>query len=79
MNYDLVKNELIKLKREELDYIDNVAKISSNKILSEYEKLEIYRTLNNYQVELEKMFKKLLIELEKNIDLKNSNYDDIII
>lgn len=79
MNFELVKNEFIKLKKEELEYIDNVAKISSNRILSEYEKLEIYRTLNNYQVELEKMFKKLLIELEKNIDLKNSNYDDIII
>jgi len=79
MNYEVIKNEFIKLKKEELEYIDNVAKTSSSRILSEYEKIEIHRTLNNYQVELEKMFKKLLIELEKNMDLKNSNCDDVII
>ena len=37
MNYELIKDEFIKLKREELDYIDNIAKISSIKKLSEYE------------------------------------------
>ena len=62
MNYELIKNELIKNKKEELDYldyIDNIANISSNKILSETEKLEVYRTLNSYQVKLTEMFKNL--------------------
>lgn len=48
MDYELIKNEFMKIKREELVYVDTVAKISSNKILSEAEKLEIYRTLNHY-------------------------------
>ena len=42
MNYEEVKNEFIKLKKEELAYIDQISKISKNKILSEYEKIEIY-------------------------------------
>ena len=37
MNCELIKNEFIKLKKEELNYIDNVAKTSSTKKLSEYE------------------------------------------
>ena len=48
MNYEYLKKEFIKLKKEELIYIDNISKISSNKILPEYEKLEFYRGLNNY-------------------------------
>lgn len=55
MNYEELKNEFIKLKKEELDYIDSIAKISSNKKLLEHEKLEIYRTLKNYQVNLNEM------------------------
>ena len=47
MNYELVKNKVVTLKKEELAYIDNIARISSIKTLSEYEKLEIYRNLKN--------------------------------
>ena len=50
MNYEYLKKEFIKLKKEELIYIDNISKISSNKILPEYEKLEFYRGLNNKTV-----------------------------
>ena len=39
MNYELNKNEFEKI-REELEYIDSIAQISSNKILSETEKLK---------------------------------------
>ena len=35
MNYELIKNEFIKFKKEELYYIDSIAKISNNKTLSE--------------------------------------------
>ena len=55
MNCEVIKNEFIKLKKEELNYIDNVAKTSSTKKLSEYEKLEIYRTLNNYKEKINKL------------------------
>ena len=55
MNYEELKNQFIKLKKEELEYIDSIAKISSNKKLLEQEKLEIYRTLKNYQAKLSEM------------------------
>lgn len=79
MNYEVIKNEIIKLKKEELDYIDNVAKISSNKILSEYEKLEIYRTLNYYQDKLTEKYKGLFDEIIKLKQLTFENLDDAII
>ena len=44
MNYELVKKEFIKLKKEEFNYIDHVTKISS-KTLTEEEKLKIHRKL----------------------------------
>ena len=34
MNYELVKNKVLTLKKEELAYIDNIARISSTKTLS---------------------------------------------
>lgn len=79
MNYEEIKNAFIKLKREELDYIDNVSKISSNKTLTEFEKLEIYRTLNDYQTKLTEMYRKLYYELVKGKEETNINYKDVII
>lgn len=79
MDYELVKKEFIKLKKNQLTYIDNIAKISSNKTLSELEKLEIYRTLNDYQVKLIEISKKLWKEFPKNESLTNINLEDIII
>ena len=70
MDYELIKSEFIKLKREELEYIDNIAKMSSNKILSESEKLEIYRALNNYQVKISEILKELRWKLAKEENLK---------
>ena len=79
MNYELIKDEFIKLKREELDYIDNIAKISSIKKLSEYEKLEIYRNLNNYRIKLTELLKNIFSELVKNKSLIDIPYEKIII
>lgn len=59
MNYELNKSEFEKIKREELAYIDSIAQISSNKTLSETEKLEIYRTLNNYEIKLNEILKRI--------------------
>lgn len=79
MNYELIKNELIKIKKEELYYIDNIAKISSNKVLSETEKLDVYRILDSYQVKLTEMFKNLCYELIKKKKTTDINYDDVVI
>ncbi|MBQ9072503.1 MAG: NUDIX hydrolase [Bacilli bacterium] len=79
MNYEVIKSEFIKLKKEELEYIDKIAKISNNKILSEYEKLEIYRTLNNYKVKLSENLKELFKEFIKDKKSKDLNYEEIII
>ena len=43
MDYELLKEDFIKLKKEELDYIDNISKLSKSKKFTEYEKIEIYR------------------------------------
>ena len=79
MKYEIIKNKFIKIKKEELAYIDNVARTSSNKILSEYEKLKIYRTLNNYQNELNIMLKRLWDEVPKPELLTRENLNDVII
>lgn len=79
MNYELTKNEFIKLKKEELNYIDAIAKISSNKTLKELEKLEIYRNLNNYEVKLNEILKKLKSVLLKEKQLTRKNLKDVII
>lgn len=79
MNYELIKNEFIKLKREELNYIDSITKISSNKILSELEKLEIYRKLNNYEVKLNEILKRFKSELLKDKQLIRKNLKNVII
>lgn len=79
MNYEIIKAELIKTKKEELNYIDNITKISNNKILSETEKLDIYRILNSYKKKLTEIFKNLYFELIKNKQAINIEYEDVII
>ena len=79
MNYELNKREFERVKREELAYIDSVAQISSSKILSETEKLEIYRTLNSYEVKLNEILKKLWSTFPRNDSLTKDNLKDIII
>ena len=79
MNYELNKNEFEKIKREELAYIDSIAQISSNKTLSETEKLEIYRTLNNYEIKLNEILKKLWSTFPRDESLTKDNLKDVII
>jgi len=79
MNYELTKNELLKFKKEEIDYIDSVAKISSNKILSETEKLEIYRKFKNYENKLNELLKRLWIEIPKPEKLTKEIMEEVII
>ena len=77
MNYELNKNEFEKIKREELAYIDSVAQISSNKTLSETEKLEIYRTLNSYEIKLNEILKKLWSTFPRYDSLTKDNLKDV--
>ena len=78
MIYENLKIEFIKLKKEELEYIDNVFKKNKNRILSEFEKLEIYRALNNYTVKLNELLKQIRKELFKSKEISAENPDDII-
>ena len=79
MNYELDKSEFIKLKKEELEYINTIAKISSIKTLSESEKLKIYRTLNNYEIKLSKIANKVWDIFPKKDNLTKNNLKDVII
>jgi len=69
MDYEIIKNEFIKLKSEELEYINNISGISSNRKLLETEKLEIYRNFKKYELKLKELLKNLwltLPEIEEN-------------
>lgn len=79
MNYELNKNEFKKIKTEELKYIDSVSQISSNKTLSESEKLEIYRKLNSYEIKLNETLKKLWNTFLEDDSLIKDNLEDVII
>ena len=51
-----MKYEIIKIKKEELNYIDNITKLSSTRKLSEKEKLEVYQTLESYKEKLKVIY-----------------------
>ena len=79
MNYESIKNEFIKLKREELEYINEVSIISSKKELSEDEKIEIYRNLKHYVNKLNELLKKLQSEMIESKHLTKLNLKETII
>lgn len=45
MDIEKLKEEFIKLKKKELEYLDNISKLSCQKVFSQEEKLNIYRKL----------------------------------
>lgn len=59
MNIEEIKHEFIKLKMEELGYIDSISKLSSERTLSSSEKLLMYRKLNDYKNRLDEILKKI--------------------
>ena len=73
-----MKYEIIKIKKEELNYIDNIAKISSTRKLSEKEKLEIYQTLESYKEKLKVLLEKYYLKLIKD-ENKDYDFDEVII
>ena len=72
MNIEKLKEEFIKLKKEELAFLDNIAKLGYQKTFSQEEKLNIYRKLKFYENENAKFYKILSDILyeskEKNMD-----------
>lgn len=73
-----MKYEIIKIKKEELNYIDNIAKLSSTRKLSEKEKLEVYQTLESYKEKLKTLFEKYYLKLIKD-ENKDYDIDEVII
>ena len=76
MNIEEVKEEFIKLKKEELAYLDNIAKLGYQKTFSQEEKLNIYRKLKFYENENAKFYKILSDILYKS---KEKNMDKVFI
>ena len=72
MNIEKLKEEFINLKKEELAYLDNIAKLGYQKTFSQEEKLNIYRKLKFYENENARFYKLLSDILyeskEKNMD-----------
>ena len=76
MNIEKLKEEFIKLKKEELAYLDNIAKLGYQKTFSQEEKLNIYRKLKLYENENAKFYKILSDILYKS---KEENMDKVLI
>ena len=76
MNIEKLKEEFIKLKKEELAYLDNIAKLGYQKTFSQEEKLNIYRRLKFYENENAKFYKILSDILYKS---KEENMDKLLI
>ena len=76
MNIEKLKEEFIKLKKEELAYLDNIAKLGYQKTFSQEEKLNIYRRLKFYENENAKFYKILSDILYKS---KEENMDKVFI
>ena len=76
MDIEKLKKEFIKLKSEELAYLDNIAKLGYQKTFSQEEKLNIYRKLKFYENENAKFYKILSDILYKS---KEENMDKVLI
>ena len=76
MNIEKLKEEFIKLKKEELAYLDNIAKLGYQKTFSQEEKLNIYRRLKFYENENARFYKILSDILYKS---KEKNMDKVFI
>lgn len=76
MNFEQLKENFIKLKKEELEYINNVSAMSAEKKFTEFEKIEIYRKSKKYERELNDILFKvynIMLELDKKGQFNNIN------
>lgn len=81
MSFEELKEEFIKIKKEELDYIKKILEIRSKRLLSEYERLEIYRTIIKYQNKLDELVKEIFLEFrnDKKSKLYQKDNSEVII
>ena len=75
-NYEKVLEKYIKLKKEELDYINNISKISNERKLTEYERIKIYIKLREYEKTIKDVSSDFVEEIRK---LKKRNLEDVIV
>ncbi len=78
MNIEEIKHEFLKLKMDELGYIDSISKLSSERTLSSSEKLLMYRKLDEYKDELDKLLMKIFDYIRKG-NLDDEELDKIVI
>ena len=78
MNIEEIKHEFLKIKMDELGYIDSISKLSSERTLSSSEKLLMYRKLDEYKDELDKLLMKIFDYIRKG-NLDDEELDKIII
>ena len=78
MNIEEIKHKFLKLKMDELGYIDSISKLSSERTLSSSEKLLMYRKLDEYKDELDKLLMKIFDYIRKG-NLDDEELDKIII
>ena len=74
-NYELLKQQFIRLYKEEINYVNDIVKISSTTKLDESYKLKIYRNKSNYHNKIKELTQLLLSYLED----MSIDQDDIII
>lgn len=74
MNFEELKQEFIKLKKEELDYINDLVIENNKRELKEEELLEAYRMINKFANKLDELFKKI----RKSVNRKELSKDGII-
>ena len=73
MNYDILKQQYKLVKKQELNYIDSISKLSKEKTLTEEEKIKVYRTLKNYEKKLNDILAQLHIGIFKSEDRNIKN------
>lgn len=76
MDIEKLKKEFMKLKKEELAYLDSIAKLGYQKTFSQEEKLNIYRKLKFYENENARFYKLLCDFLYES---KEQNMDKVLI
>ncbi len=83
MKYTELKKQFIELKKEKLEYIIRIIEIRNNRLLTDTERLKIYRKIIKYQKDLDRLLKEMLLEYRKIIKEDKKKYkefhDDIVI
>ena len=77
MNLEQLKQKFIKIKKEQLKYVADIASLSKEKKFTEHENLKIYRNLKKYEKEISNLAKQI-IETSK-LENKKIRFDEIVI